>query len=43
MMPNFDTSIGRDRMFDDMSATSGTPFVSGTYGNSTPPMVSFGV
>jgi hypothetical protein len=30
MSPNFATSIGRDRMFDDMSATSGTPPASGT-------------
>jgi len=29
MTPYFETSIGRDRMCDDMSATSGTPPVSG--------------
>ena len=29
-------SKGRERKFEDMSHTSGTPFVSGTNGNSTP-------
>jgi len=43
MRANFETASGRDRMLEDMSATSGTPAVSGTYGNSTPPMVSLGV
>ena len=32
-----------DRMVEVMSATSGTLPISGTYENSTPPMVSFGV
>ena len=35
----FDTSIGLERKFEDMSQTKGTPFDSGTYGNSTPEMV----
>ena len=30
------TSTGRDKIFEDMSQTSGTPFVSGTKSNSTP-------
>lgn len=29
-------STGLDKMFEDMSHTSGTPFVSGTKSNSTP-------
>lgn len=29
-------STGLDKKFDDMSQTSGTPFVSGTKSNSTP-------
>jgi hypothetical protein len=41
--PNFAISMGRDKMVEDMSATRGTEPVSGTYGNSTPPIVSFGV
>jgi hypothetical protein len=40
MTPNFATSSGRDRMCDDMSATSGTPPVSGVQWYSTPPIVS---
>jgi len=32
-------SKGRDRKFDDMSHTRGTPFVSGINGNSTPEIV----
>jgi hypothetical protein len=36
-------SIGRDRIVEEKSATSGTSPVSGTNGNSTPPIVSFGV
>jgi hypothetical protein len=35
--------MGRDRMFEDMSATSGTSPVSGVQKISTPPMVSLGV
>jgi hypothetical protein len=31
-----ETSKGRDRILEDMSATSGTPWVSGINGNSTP-------
>lgn len=31
-----DTSTGHERKFDDISATIGTSFVSGTYENSTP-------
>lgn len=34
--PTFVTSNGFEKMLDDMSATNGTPFVSGTNGNSTP-------
>ena len=30
------TSTGLDKIFEDMSQTSGTPFVSGTKSNSTP-------
>jgi hypothetical protein len=40
MTPYFDTSNARDRMCDDMSATSGTSPVSGVHWYSTPPMVS---
>lgn len=32
----FVTSNGFENIFDDISATNGTPFVSGTNGNSTP-------
>ena len=32
----FEISIGLERKFDDISQTKGTPFVSGTNGNSTP-------
>ena len=39
--PYFETSIGRDRMCDDMSATSGTVPTSGVHWYSTPPIVSF--
>ena len=38
--PYFETSIGRDIKFEDMSQTNGTPFVSGTNPNSTPSTVS---
>src|SRR6267142_1709039 len=41
MTPYLATSITRDRMCDDMSATSGIPPVSGVHWYSTPPMVSF--
>src|SRR3954464_10876891 len=40
MRPYFETSMARDMMLDDMSATSGTLPVSGVQWNSTPPMVS---
>jgi hypothetical protein len=43
MTPKRLTSIGRDRIVDDMSTTSGTPPLSGMSWNSTPPIVSFGV
>jgi hypothetical protein len=42
MRPYFDTSMGRDRMVDERSATTGMP-TSGTNSNSTPWMVSLGV
>ena len=32
----FDASTGRVSIFEDISQTRGTPFVSGTNGNSTP-------
>ena len=32
----FEMSNGLERKFEDMSQTKGTPFVSGTNGNSTP-------
>jgi len=35
-MPTLEMSTGLDRMFDDMSHTRGTPFVSGINSNSTP-------
>ncbi len=41
MSPYFAMSTGRERICEDMSATSGTPPVSGVQKNSTPPIVSF--
>ena len=41
MTPYFDTSTGLERMLEDMSQTSGTPFVSGTYFHSVPNTVLF--
>lgn len=35
-MLTFLISIGLEKMFDVISATNGTPFVSGINGNSTP-------
>ncbi len=39
-MPTLETSTGLEKIFEDMSATSGTPFVSGINWNSTPSTVS---
>ena len=36
VLPTFDTSMGLDRKFDDMSHTSGMPLLSGTSLNSMP-------